>query len=337
MKRIAVFLLLAGMAATMNAANEVKRPRILGVAHMAIYVSDLQKARAFYKDFLGYDEVYTLKRADGSDRIAFIKINEDQYLEVFAENPQADGHMNHVSVFTDSAENMRLYLASKGVKVPEKVGTGKIGNSNFNITDPDGHTLEIVEYKPESWTRQNTGKHLPDTRVSNHMTHFGITVKDLDASLKFYRDILGFSETWRGGAGKYLSWVNMKVPDGTDYIELMLYPRPLTMEQMGTKNHVCLVVPDVVKTVAALEPRAKRTGYATPMEVKTGVNGKRQVNLFDPDGTRVEVMEPNTFDGKPVPSSMAPPPKFDPTASPEVKGAKTQGDGKQAAPPAAAK
>jgi len=32
------------------------------------------------------------------------------------------------------------------------------------------------------------------------------------------------------------------------------------------------------------------------------------VNLYDPDGTRVEIMEPNTVTGKPVPSSAAPPP-----------------------------
>ena len=42
--------------------------------------------------------------------------------------------------------------------------------------------------------------------------------------------------------------------------------------------------------------------------MQVGVNGKRQVNLYDPDGTRVEMMEAMTADGKPVPPSMAPPP-----------------------------
>src|ERR1700730_3702102 len=108
MKRIAVLLVVLPLM-TMRAANDVKRPRILGLSHMAVYVSDLRKARAFYKDFLGYDEPYTLKRDDGSDRIAFIKINEDQYLELFAENPKQDGPLNHISFFTDSAEGMRVY------------------------------------------------------------------------------------------------------------------------------------------------------------------------------------------------------------------------------------
>jgi lactoylglutathione lyase len=42
--------------------------------------------------------------------------------------------------------------------------------------------------------------------------------------------------------------------------------------------------------------------------MQTGKNGKRQVNLYDPDGTRVELMEAQTADGKAVPSSTALPP-----------------------------
>jgi lactoylglutathione lyase len=310
MNRLATFLLLLSVVSAAQTTDQVKRPRILGVSHMAVFVSDLQKARAFYKDFLGYEEPYTLKREDGSDRIAFIKINEDQYLELFAETPKQDGQLNHISFFTDSAEAMHAYLASKGVKVPEKVGKGKIGNSNFNITDPDGHTVEIVQYEPDSWTRREKGKHIPDTRISSHMAHVGVLVGPLDPAMKFYRDILGFQEFWRGSAsGKMLSWVNMRVPNGDDYLEFMLYSTPPDAAQMGAKNHVCLITPDIEKAVATLEASPARKNYARPIEIKIGVNGKRQANLFDPDGTRIELMEPNTADGKPVPPSTAPAPK----------------------------
>jgi catechol 2,3-dioxygenase-like lactoylglutathione lyase family enzyme len=289
---------------------EARRPRILGLAHMALYVSDLQKARAFYKDLLGYEEPYTLKREDGSDRIAFIKINEDQYLELFAESPKQDGNLNHIAFFTDSAEGMRAYLGSKGIKVPDKVGKGRIGNSNFNITDPDGHTVEIVQYEPDSWTRRAQGKYLPETRISAHMAHVGVTIGALGPAINFYHDILGLQEFWRGSSsGKVLSWVNMRVPDGSDYLEFMLYSTPPDAKEMGVKDHICLVTPDIEKAVAILEARPARKNYAQRVEIKVGVNGKRQANLFDPDGTRVELMEPNTVNGMPVPSSAAPPPK----------------------------
>ncbi len=88
----------------------------------------------------------------------------------------------------------------------------------------------------------------------------------------------------------------------------MLYSIPQDVEQMGVKNHICLMTPDINKAVRILEGRPARPNYTRPIEVKVGKNGKRQANLFDPDGTRIELMEPNTVDGTPVPSSTAPPP-----------------------------
>ncbi|HZE70426.1 MAG TPA: VOC family protein [Pyrinomonadaceae bacterium] len=309
MKRLAISLLLAFSFVGSIAGDEVTRPRILGLAHMALFVSDLKKARAFYEDFLGYEEPYVLKRADGSDRIVFIKINDNQYIELFADTPRQDGHLNHISFFTDSIQGVRDYLASRGIKVPDKVGKGRIGNLNFNITDPDDHTVEIVQYEPDSWTKREQGRFMPDSRISKQMAHVGVTVGALEPALKFYRDILGFREFWRGSSsGTELSWVNMRVPDGDDYLELMLYSTPPDAGRMGSMNHICLFTPDIKKAVALLESRPARKSYTKPIEIKIGKNGKRQVNLFDPDGTRIELMEPNTVDGKVVRSSTARPP-----------------------------
>ena len=119
---------------------------------------------------------------------------------------------------------MRDYLASKGVTVPDKVSKGKIGNSNYFIKDPDGNTVEIVQYEPDGWTLQNKGKFLPDTRISTKMAHVGVLVGDLEASQKFYGDMLGFTEIWRGAKKpEVLNWVHEQVPDGNDFVELMLY------------------------------------------------------------------------------------------------------------------
>jgi catechol 2,3-dioxygenase-like lactoylglutathione lyase family enzyme len=306
MRELALLLILPALWA----AEAPARPRILGVAHMALYVSDLAKARAFYKDFLGFEEPFALKRKDGADRIVFIKINDQQYVELFAEEPKEDGRLNHISFYTDDARAMRDYLASRGVAVPEKVTKGQTGNSNFNIKDPDGHTVEIVQYEPESWTAREKGKFMPETRISTHMPHFGVLIGSLEPALKFYRDVLGFQETWRGGGSpRQLSWVNMRVPDGEDYLEFMLYNKPPDAEQRGVRNHVCLMTLDLAKAVASLEARPARKNYDQPIEVKVGVNRKRQANLFDPDGTRIELMEPATIDGQPAPSSTAPPPR----------------------------
>ncbi len=287
------------------------RPKILGVAHTAFYVTDLAKARRFYKDFLGFDEEpFTLKKPDGSERIAFIKINDRQFIELFAENTRGEGQLNHVSIYTDKADQMRDYLAAKGVAVPDTVGKGKTGNKNFNIKDPDGHIVEIVEYQPDSLTTRDAGQHMPVTQVAGHLMHAGFLVGDLDKSMAFYRDILGFTELWRGSSsGTTLSWVNMRVPDGDDYVELMLYDSLPAPDARGTKNHISLTVPDAQKAVEELQKRAAGGVYSREIQIQVGKNRRRQVNLYDPDGTRIELMEPNTIDGKPAPSSTAPPPR----------------------------
>jgi catechol 2,3-dioxygenase-like lactoylglutathione lyase family enzyme len=136
-------------------------------------------------------------------------------------------------------------------------------------------------------------------------------IADLDSAMKFYRDILGFEETWRGSSnGTMLSWVNMKVPDGNDYVELMLYNREPSSDRKGTMNHICLVVDDVAASGKILLSRKLPEGCKLPTEMKTGINRKRQINYYDGDGTRVEIMEPKTVDGLSVPSSEAPAPKF---------------------------
>ena len=281
-------------------AETTARPRITGVAHIAIYAKDFEKSRAFYRDFLGFEEPYSLPS------MTFFKINERQYIELSPETAPDTDRLNHISIETDNAEAMRQYLAAHGIKTPDRVGKGRIGNSNFNVKDPDGHTVEIVQYEPDGWTARERGKHMPDTRISTHMSHVGIIVTALDPSMQFYRDLLGFRETWRGSkSGTELSWVNLQVPDGQDYIELMLYKEAPAPTARGSAHHLCLEVPNMDASKAVLAARP----YDKPLEIRTGINRKRQLNLFDPDGTRTELMEPATVDGKPAPSSQAPPPQ----------------------------
>jgi catechol 2,3-dioxygenase-like lactoylglutathione lyase family enzyme len=292
--------------------QETPRPKILGVAHMAIYVKDLDKTRRFYEDFLGFAEPFTLPKKTGGVRIAFVKVNDYQYFEIFHEADRGEGQLNHISFYTDSADRMYSYLKSKGIEVMSdkgSVGKGQTGNKNFNVKDPDGHIVEIVEYQPDSWTARETGKYMARSRISDHIMHLGVLVGDLDKATRFYGDILGFKEFWRGsGSPKMLSWVNMRPAEAQDYLEFMLYNKLPEPDARGGKNHASLMVPDAEQALGELKKRAAKTGYDREITIQIGVNRKRQINLYDPDGTRIELMEPHTIDGKPAPSSTAPAP-----------------------------
>jgi len=302
---VLALLVTAGLAG----AAGVERPKILGVAHISLFAHDYEASRAFYHDFLGFDEPFSLKKPDGSPSMTFFKVNDRQYIELSPEKEPNTDRLNHYAIETDDAEAMRRYLASQGVKVPDHVPKGRIGNLNFMIKDPEGHNIEIVQYPADGWTMREKGKHMPDARISKRTMHVGIIVTNLDSETKFYMDVLGFRETWRGShSEKVLSWVNLQVPDGEDYVEFMLFKEPPAPDKRGTSHHLALEVPDAAASVAKLGAKPYRRKYSRPIEVKTGINRKRQVNLFDPDGTRTELMEPHTVDGTPTPSSQAPPP-----------------------------
>jgi catechol 2,3-dioxygenase-like lactoylglutathione lyase family enzyme len=303
------FVLFVSVALFAQGANP-PRPKITGISHVGYFVSDLAQAVAFWHDFLGFDEAYTLPKANSTDvRIAFIKINDHQHIELFNEPPtHPPNMMSHLCFTVDDIEAMRIYLRSKGFDV--KPGNGsktRTGDYAFEIKDPDGMLVEFVQSLPDGMEAKAAGKFEPASRISTQIYHLGFLVGDSKKSLDFYGNVLGFKEIWRGGADpKELSWINMRVPDGDDYVEFMLYSK--LPEKFGGKNHISLVVPDVARAVALLEARPAYKAYGKEIKVATGINQKRQVNLYDPDGTRVELMEANTVTGKPTPSSTAPPP-----------------------------
>lgn len=305
----ALVIALAFVFANHSHAQTPSRPRITGISHVAYFVSDLPKAITFWHDLLGYDVAYELNKPGSSDvRIAFIKINDHQHVELFNEPSSAPpSMMNHLCFITDNAEQMRAYLASQGIKVPAKVTTTRAGDLAFEIRDPDNTLVEFVQPLPTGKEARAAGKFAPPTRISEAIYHVGFVVGNTQRALDFYSKVLGFTETWRGSPNpNELSWINMKVPDGTDYVEFMLYrdhPR-----DYGTSNHIALSVPSIPKATAELQSRAATAHYTRELAPKVGINQKRQLNLYDPDGTRVELMEPFTITGKPTPSSTAPPP-----------------------------
>lgn len=293
--------------------NQFARPPIRGVAHLAVWVSDLEKTRAFYKDLLGYQEAWQVQNADGSLALACIKLNDRQFVELHPGLKPGEDRLHHFAFHVDDAEAMRAYLGSRGVAVPAQVTRAPIGTNYISVQDPEGHAVGFVEYTPDSRVLRETGRFMGDDRLSLRMSHVGFLVGELAPTLRFYGDILGFKETWRGAhrTSETMSWVNLQLPDSNDYVELMLYhesdkPAP---DQRGLEHHLCLEVPDIAAAHQRLEGRPGRKDYPRPIEPRTGSNRKRQINLYDPDGTRVEVMEANTIDGAPALSSSMPLPR----------------------------
>jgi catechol 2,3-dioxygenase-like lactoylglutathione lyase family enzyme len=269
----------------------VQRPPIVGVAHIGLKTDDLEKSRQFYGHDLGYQEPFTVDnpKPPGGLMLTYFKVNDHQYIEVFPnlKSPTED-RLSHIAFETTDARQLRDYLASKGVNVPAALKPGLDGNLSFMIKDPDGHNVEFVQYMPGSLHSRNFGKFLPDTRISNRIIHVGVTVHDRNAADRLYRDILGFHSTWQGGMqDDRTDWVDMRVPEGTDWLEYMLNVHDPTPKRLGVMHHLALGVPDIHEAYKTITSR----GYKAD-QPKIGRDGKWQLNLYDPNGTRAELMEP---------------------------------------------
>jgi catechol 2,3-dioxygenase-like lactoylglutathione lyase family enzyme len=177
---------------------------------------------------------------------------------------------------------MQSYLHDRGVPA---VDAKPCEEGGFVVRDPDGHPIEFVRaaWPPAPRAASASGA------LSARILHAGLIVGDENAAHRFYREVLGFSEIWRGGRRDDVTdWVNMRVPDGTDYLEYMLTAGPPDRRQRGSAHHACLLVPDVQETYETVAGRV--AGPVGPPNV--GRNGRWQLNLFDDDGTRIELMEP---------------------------------------------
>jgi len=280
---------LAVGALAQDSAKTIERPKIVGVAHIGLKTDDLAAARNFYGHFLGFEEPFTLDTPAGGLLLTYFKVNDHQYIEIFPElKSEAEDRLSHIALETSDAPQLRDYLAAHGVKVPAAVRPGRDGNLSFMVKDPDGHNVEFVQYMPGSLHTKNFGKFLPDTRISERIIHVGITVSDREAADRFYKDILGCHEMWHGGMqDDRTDWVDMVVPDGTDWVEYMLNVHNPSPRTLGVMHHLALGVPSVFAGHRTLVDRGMKTE-----EPKIGRDGKWQLNLYDPNLTRCELMEP---------------------------------------------
>jgi len=286
----------AALAAWMAAAaraqtHAVTRPPIVGVSHIALKTADLAAARRFYGHDLGFAEPFSLDKPTGGMLLTYFKVNDHQYIQIFPElKDPAEDRLSHICFETTDARKLRAYLASRGVAVPDSLQLGADGNYSFTVQDPDGHHVEFMEYVAGSVISLNFGRHLPATRIAGRIIHVGVTVKDQAAADRFYKDILGFHETWHGGmTDTRTDWVDMTVPDGTDWLEYMLNVNHPTPRTLGVMHHLALGVPSAAQALETLTARGVDLHGEQP---KIGRDGKWQLNLYDPDLTRVELMEP---------------------------------------------
>jgi catechol 2,3-dioxygenase-like lactoylglutathione lyase family enzyme len=285
---LTIILLFAG-SATLAQQNAVRRPPILGISHVRFHVSQRDAALHFYQDVLGMAPGKDLCENQRLVHLTCLWVGNGQFLQLEPmEQRRPSSLLEEVAFTTPDVEGMSKFLLSRGFTYELVAGHELIAKDDagrivyFSVLDPEGNRI-VFEQPPKGSPAES------DHQVSKALIHAGFVVRDRAAEDHFYKDILGFHVYWHGGRkDAETSWVDMQVPDGTDWIEYMLnVSANADHHTLGVMNHIALGVPDI----HAAEAQLRKNGWTGDDQPKIGRGGKWQLNLYDPDGTRVEFME----------------------------------------------
>jgi len=138
--------------------------------------------------------------------------------------------------------------------------------------------------------------------------HTGITVSNLERSLAFWRDVLGFefshtahqkgelAQEITGVKGAEIKLAVLRAPGGHK-IELLEYLAPADRQRGNLRPcdigsvHVALLVEDLDAVLAQIAASGWKAA-GKPQALTAGPNaGKRVVYVRDPDGTTIEFMQ----------------------------------------------
>jgi catechol 2,3-dioxygenase-like lactoylglutathione lyase family enzyme len=221
LRRLLPVLALALLASTVlvppGRGSEV--PLALSVEAVGMTVSDMDRSVDFFTRILSFEKIsdtevvgVDYERLQGvfglRMRVVRLQLGEEQIelIEYLVPRGRAipetsrsnDRWFQHIAIIvSDMAtayrrlRDNRVTHASTGPqKLPEYIKAAA-GIEAFYFKDPDGHALEVLAFPPDKgpakWHRKDA--------LFLGIDHTAIVVADTEASLRFYRDILGLAVT----------------------------------------------------------------------------------------------------------------------------------------------
>jgi catechol 2,3-dioxygenase-like lactoylglutathione lyase family enzyme len=235
---IAVLALACAAPATSIAQPPAPNEGIIGIAHIAFRVSDLDREVAFFGK-LGYQEAFTMTSAGKTSEV-FIKVNDRQFIELYPKtDPSQPIGWMHVCFEAGDLNTLEKYYVSESLN-PSPVRKAAAGNLISSFNDPEGRVTEFTQYMPGSRHTLDIGQHLGSGRASEELVGLDLPVKEGAAMKEFYTD-LGFA------AEEVNDSVRLTAPGAPDlHIEL----RPA---RPGFQPEFLFPVPDAKKAFEALE------------------------------------------------------------------------------------
>jgi len=193
-----------------------RAPLVTSVDSIGLTVSDLDRSVEFYSKVLSFEKiseaevdgpeyehlegVFGLRMRTARMRLGGEFIELTEFLAPRGRPAPVDTRANdrwfqHVAIITSDMDRAYRWLrenkvqhASSGPQRLPEWNKSAGGIQAFYFRDPDGHFLEVLAFPPDKGSAK---WHQSSGRLFLGIDHTAIVISDTDASLKFYRDVLG--------------------------------------------------------------------------------------------------------------------------------------------------
>ena len=122
------------------------------------------------------------------------------------------------------------------------------------------------------------------------IAHNAVTVRDMDESIRFYTEALGFKKAFEFSHPETgAPWIVYLYIRKGEFLELFYggtEDNPWRDSLIGF-NHFCFEVDDIFASVE----RVRAAGYPIDIEPNQGCDGNWQAWVTDPNGVRIELMK----------------------------------------------
>jgi catechol 2,3-dioxygenase-like lactoylglutathione lyase family enzyme len=327
------FLLFA-LAAALKAASV--SPPVTALDSIGMTVSDLDRSVDFYTRVLSFEKVSEYE-AEGAGyehlegvfglhtRTARLRLGDEfldltEYLAPKGRALTADSRGNdrwfqHVAIITSDMDRAYAWLrqnkaqhASSGPQRLPAWNRNAGGIQAFYFRDPDGHYLEALAFPPD---KGNPKWHRPTDKLFLGIDHTAIVISDTEASLRFYRDLLGMRVAGEGenygteqehlnnvfGARLHITALRADAGPGVEFLEY-LAPRdgrPYPPEERSNDlvhwqtRFSGTSVNEVAEGLRKARAAFISSGVVELPGAKAGF--RKSVIVRDPDGHAVQIVE----------------------------------------------
>lgn len=210
--------LLGGFAPSAAAPPPGSGPVVTSVDAVGMTVADVDRAAEFFATVLSFETISDVEVAGDAYehlegvfglrmRVVRMRLGDEsialtEYLAPRGRPAPADSRSNdrwfqHIAIIVSDMDRAYDWLrqrhvehASSGPQLLPSWNKNAAGIRAFYFKDPDGDTLEILQFPPG---KGNPKWHRPTDKIFLGIDHTAIVVADTEASLHFYRDLLGFT------------------------------------------------------------------------------------------------------------------------------------------------